>query len=146
MTGKKGRRKIPCVRKCHALLNIRCNVEACSTSLRLAKDTPDATSKAQTDWKPDVTSKACREQACSTCVSFRFFVLNKQFVLMFRLHRIARSSTAMFIDLPLACYLANATCAVTNIMTALIFIMLIASRSHAFFLVVPVRLSPSTCL
>ena len=44
----------------------------------------------------------------------------------------------MFVDLLLAC-LANATCAITNIMTTLIFI--IVSRSHAFFLVVPVRSS-----
>ena len=62
------------------------------------------------------------------------------FATIFRLHRIARSSTtAMFIDLLLACYLANATCAVINIMTALIFI--IVFWLHAFFLVVPVRSS-----
>ena len=42
----------------------------------------------------------------------------------------------MFLDLLLACYLANAACAIMNIMTALIFI--IVSRLHAFFLVVPV--------
>ena len=47
----------------------------------------------------------------------------------------------MFMDLLLACYLANATCAIINIMTALIFIILIVSRSHAFFVVVPVRSS-----
>ena len=47
----------------------------------------------------------------------------------------------MFIDLLLVCYLANAACAIINIMTALIFIILIASRLHAFFLVAPVRLS-----
>ena len=61
------------------------------------------------------------------------------FVTVFRLHRTARSSTTMFIDLLLVCYLANATCAIINIMTTLIFI--IVSRLHAFFLVVPVRLS-----
>ena len=59
------------------------------------------------------------------------------FVTIFWLHRTARSSTAMFIDLLLACYLANAACAIINVMTALIFI--IVSRPHAFFLVVPVR-------
>ena len=64
-------------------------------------------------------------------------LLDKQLVTMFRLHRIARSSTSMFMDLLLACYLANTTCAITNIMTALIFI--IVSRLHAFFLVVAVR-------
>ena len=47
----------------------------------------------------------------------------------------------MFLDLLLACYLANATCAIINIMTTLIFIILIVSRLHAFFLVVPVRSS-----
>ena len=34
--------------------------------------------------------------------------------------------------------LANAACAIMNVMTALIFIILIVSRLHAFFLVVPV--------
>ena len=48
-------------------------------------------------------------------------------------------SVAMSADLLLACYLANATCAITNIMTTLIFI--IVSQLHAFFLVVPVRSS-----
>ena len=38
-------------------------------------------------------------------------------------------------DLLLACYLVDATCAITNIMTTLIFI--IVSLLHAFFLVVP---------
>ena len=52
-------------------------------------------------------------------------VLDKLFVTVFRLHRIARSSTCMFIDLLLVCYLANTTCAITNIMTTLIFIILI---------------------
>ena len=45
------------------------------------------------------------------------------------------------IDLLLACYLANATCAIINIMTTLIFVILIVSRLHAFFLVAPVRSS-----
>ena len=45
----------------------------------------------------------------------------------------------MFADLLLACYLANAACAIMNVVTALIFIILIVSRSHAFFLVAPVR-------
>ena len=66
-------------------------------------------------------------------------LLDKQFVTIFRLHRIALSSTTMFIDLLLVCYLANTTCAIINIMTTLIFIILNASRLHAFFLVVPVR-------
>ena len=67
------------------------------------------------------------------------------FVTVFRLHRIARSaSITISTDLLPACYLANVTCTITNIMTALIFI--IVSLLHAFFLVVPVRLSPSTCL
>ena len=46
-----------------------------------------------------------------------------------RLHRIAQS-----IDLLLACYVANATCTTTVVMTTLIFI--IVSHSHAFLLVV----------
>ena len=50
----------------------------------------------------------------------------------------ARSSTAMFADLLLACYLANATCAIANVVTTLIFVILIVSRSHAFFLVVAI--------
>ena len=56
----------------------------------------------------------------------------------FRLHRMARSSTVMFTDLLLACCLADATCAIMNIVATLIFIILIVSRSHAFFLVVAV--------
>ena len=63
------------------------------------------------------------------------------FATMFWLHRIARSSTAVFADLLLVCSLADATCAVANVMTALIFIILIVSQLHAFFLVVPVRSS-----
>ena len=68
-------------------------------------------------------------------------VLDKPFVTMFRLHRTARSSTSVFVDLLLACYLANTTCAIMNIMATLIFIILIVSRLHAFFVVVPVRSS-----
>ena len=65
-------------------------------------------------------------------------MLDKLFVTVFRLHRMARSAAvATSRDLLLACYLANTTCAITNIMTTLIFI--IVSRSHAFFLVVAVR-------
>ena len=63
------------------------------------------------------------------------------FVTMFRLCRMARSSTSMFVHLLLACCLANTTCAIANIMTTLIFVILIVSRSHAFFLVVPIRSS-----
>ena len=63
------------------------------------------------------------------------------FATMFQLCRITRSSTTMFVDLLLACYLANTTCAIINAMTALIFIILIVSRLHAFFLVAPVRSS-----
>ena len=37
-------------------------------------------------------------------------MLDKLFVTMFRLYRIARSSTTVFADLLLACYLANTTC------------------------------------
>ena len=44
-------------------------------------------------------------------------------------------------DLLLVCYLANATCAIINIMTTLIFIILIVTPSHAFFLVFAVRSS-----
>ena len=44
-------------------------------------------------------------------------------------------------DLLLACYLANANCAIMNVMTALIFVILIVSQLHAFFLVVVVRSS-----
>ena len=48
----------------------------------------------------------------------------------------------VFMDLLLAvCYLANTTCAIINIMTTLIFIILIVSQLHAFFLVVAVRSS-----
>ena len=39
-------------------------------------------------------------------------MLDKLIATTFRLHRIARSSTAMFVDLLLACHLANATCAI----------------------------------
>ena len=66
-------------------------------------------------------------------------MLDKLFVTMFRLHGTARSSTNVFIDLLLVCYLANTTCAIINIMTTLIFIILIVSRLHAFSLVVPIR-------
>ena len=48
-------------------------------------------------------------------------------------------SIIVFADLLLACSMANATCAIKNIMTTLIFI--IVSRLHAFFLVDVVRLS-----
>ena len=58
---------------------------------------------------------------------------------MFRLHRIARSSAAVFADLLLACHVANAACAIMNIMTTLIFI--IVSRLPAFFPLVVVRSS-----
>ena len=47
----------------------------------------------------------------------------------------------MLIDLLLACYLANANCAAMSIVTSLTFIILIVSWLHAFFLVVPARLS-----
>ena len=47
----------------------------------------------------------------------------------------------MLMDLLLACYLANANCAIMNVMTALIFVILIVSQLHAFFLVVPIRSS-----
>ena len=74
-------------------------------------------------------------------------LLDKLFVTMFRLHRTARStSITMSIDLLLACYLANAACAIANVMTALIFIILIVSLAHAFFLVVPVRSSLHTLM
>ena len=66
------------------------------------------------------------------------------FATMFRLCRIARSSTTVFTDLLLACYLANANCAVMNIMTALIFI--IVSWLHAFFLVVAVCSFPQVLM
>ena len=46
-------------------------------------------------------------------------------------------SDSFNLDLLLACSLANAACAVINIMTALIFVII--SRSHAFLLVVAVR-------
>ena len=66
------------------------------------------------------------------------YVLDKPFVSVFRLHQIARSAAfAASIDLLLACSLANAVCAIMNIVTALIFI--IVSRLHAFFLVVAVH-------
>ena len=57
---------------------------------------------------------------------------------MFWLHWLAPSSTAVLADLPLVCYLANANCAVVNIVTAPFFVILIVSRSHAFSLVVPI--------
>ena len=65
-------------------------------------------------------------------------MLDKLFVTTFQLHRMPRSSAVMFIDLLLVRYLANTACAVTNIMTTLILIILIVSRSHAFFLVIAV--------
>ena len=49
-----------------------------------------------------------------------------------------RSAAVVFANLLLVCSLANATCAITNIVTALIFVILIVSRLHAFFLVVAV--------
>ena len=73
------------------------------------------------------------------CTSFS--MLDKLFATMFRLHRIARSATIASTDLLLACSLANTTCAIVNIMTTLIFVILIVSRLHAFFLVVVVRSS-----
>ena len=54
---------------------------------------------------------------------------------IFRLHRIAWSTAyTISIDLLLVCSLANTTCAITNVMTAPIFI--IVSLLHAFFLAV----------
>ena len=44
------------------------------------------------------------------------------------------TAVAVSVDLLLVCSLTNVTCAITIIMTTLIFI--IVSRSHAFFLVV----------
>ena len=64
--------------------------------------------------------------------------------LLFRLHRAARSSTSVFADLLLACCLADTACAVANVVATLTFIILIVSRVHAFFLVVPAAHS-STC-
>ena len=59
----------------------------------------------------------------------------------FRLHRMAQSSAVAFTDLLLVCCLTDAACAVVNIVTAPVFIILIVSQSHAFFLVVAVRAS-----
>ena len=65
-------------------------------------------------------------------------LLDKLFVTVFRLHRTARSAAfTVSMDLLIVCYLANAACAIINIMTAPIFI--IVSRLHALFLVVPDR-------
>ena len=72
---------------------------------------------------------------CKLCQAM---ILVTCFATVFRLHRTARSSTTMFIDLLLVC-LVNTTCAIINIMTTLIFI--IVSRLHAFFLVVPIHSS-----
>ena len=47
-------------------------------------------------------------------------VLDKQLASIFRLYRIAQSSTTMFTDLLLV-YLVNTTCAIMNIMANLIF-------------------------
>ena len=57
----------------------------------------------------------------------------------------AFAMTCLHEDLLLACSLANATCAIINIMTILIFI--IVSWSHAFFLLVVVHssLAPRAC-
>ena len=68
-------------------------------------------------------------------------MLDKPFATVFRLCRMARSTATMFADLLLVCYLANTTCAIMNITTALIFIVLIGSRLRAFSAVVPVRSS-----
>ena len=79
--------------------------------------------------------KSSRHPGCNgSCM------LDKQLASMFRLHRIARSSTILFLNLLLV-YLVNTTCAIINIMANLIFT--IVSLPHAFFLVVPVRLPPS---
>ena len=65
-------------------------------------------------------------------------LLDKLFATVFRLHRMTRSAAVVFANLLLVCSLANTTCAITNIVTALIFVILIVSRLHAFFLVVAV--------
>ena len=61
-------------------------------------------------------------------------VLDKQLASIFRLYRIAQSSTTMFTDLLLV-YLVNTTCAIMNIMANLIFtivslIQLFLQTSH----------------
>ena len=58
-------------------------------------------------WMEGLPAAWCAFLACWT----------NYFVTLFRVHRIARSSTAMFVDLLLVCYLANTTCAIINIMT-----------------------------
>ena len=64
----------------------------------------------------------------------RIALLNNLCVPMFRLYRIARSTVfTMSIDLLLVCSLTVTTCAIMNIVTALIFN--IVCRSHAFSLV-----------
>ena len=80
----------------------------------------------------------CETHVCSSC--FRLSsadnddnVLDHTFVLMFQLHWIAQSA-----DLLPACYMANTACTIVVIVIALIFV--IASRLHAFLLVVLVHL------
>ena len=83
----------------------------------------------------------CRSHAVLVNLCFKvtmMSLLDKQFASIFRLYRIARSSTILLLNLLLV-YLVNTTCAIINIMANLIFT--IVSRLHAFFLVVPIRSS-----
>ena len=46
-------------------------------------------------------------------------LLDKQLVTIFRLYRIARSCTSMFVDVLLVYYLVTTTCAIVNVMANL---------------------------
>ena len=75
------------------------------------------------------------------CLFMILNLLDKLCVTTFWLHQMARSAAIlMSMDLLLACYLANATCAIMNVMHTPIFI--IVSQSHAFFPVCVVRSPP----
>ena len=78
---------------------------------------------------------------CAWCRLRWFPCWTNCFATVFQLCRTARSSTTVFMDLLLVWYLAITTCAIINIMTTLFFVILIVSRLHAFFVVVPVRSS-----
>ena len=85
-------------------------------------------------------SQACVEVLIDSTDCNKLTLLDKQFASIFRLYRIARSSTILFLCLLLV-YLVNTTCAIIYIMASLIFT--IVSRLHAFFLVA--HLPPRAC-
>ena len=93
---------------------------------------------------PDVSQRRTCSHNQNSASSMNNCLLDKLRVHhVFRLCRTARSAVfAVSADLLLACSLANTACAIMNVMTTLIFIIIV-SRSHAFFVVV---VGQTTCL